>query len=104
MDTNTISKGTIPTLNTRSRAPEKVNSGAEDPSAAAPANSLVINNTIKATVAISPNPAMSEVAVVALLAMAAVVVVVVVVTVVTVEIKPYLPFPIRQSFSPRDIT
>lgn len=87
MDAKTISKGTIPTLNTLSSAPDTLNSGEEELSAAAPANSFAMSMTINAIVATNPSPATSEVAVVTVLAV--VVVVVVVVTVVTVEINSY---------------
>jgi len=79
MDTKTIDSGMIPTFKTLSSAPGRVSSGADEFSEAAPASSFEISSAIKVNVAIRPNPATKDVAVVTVLA-------VVVVTVLTVEI------------------
>jgi hypothetical protein len=85
MDAKTINSGMIPTFKTLSSAPGRVSSGADEFSEAAPASSFVISSAIKVIVAIRPNPATKDVAVVTVLA-------VVMVTVVTVEIMIYPPF------------
>ena len=85
MDTKPINSGMIPTFKTLSSAPGRVSSGVDEFSGAAPASSFVISNAIKVIVAIRPNPATKDAAVLTELA-------VVVVTVLTVEIMIYPPF------------
>jgi len=87
MDTKTIDSGMMPTFKTLSNAPDRVSSGADEFSEAAPASSFAISSAIKVIVAIRPSPITKgvDVAVAAVLVAA-------VVTVVTVEIMVPPPF------------